>query len=50
LAQSIKTLTNDPQLAVRIGRAAKEEARNYTYDKRAEKIRDVINALAGGKT
>ncbi|MCL4475439.1 MAG: glycosyltransferase family 4 protein [Nitrospirae bacterium] len=46
LAKGIKTLMDDPELASRIARAAREDARNYTYDKRAEKILGVIKALA----
>jgi glycosyltransferase involved in cell wall biosynthesis len=46
LAKGIRTLVDDPELASRIARAAKEDARNYTYDRRAEKILDVIKDLA----
>jgi len=46
LAKGVKTLVDDPDLASRIACAAKEDARNYTYDKRAEKILGVIKALA----
>ena len=47
LARSIRMLVDEPELAARIGRAAREDAANYTYDRRAEKIRDVIRALIG---
>ncbi len=45
LANGIRMLMDDPELASRIARAAKEDARNYTYDKRAEKILNIIKAL-----
>jgi len=46
LAGAIKTLLDDPQLASRIARAAREDVQDYTYDRRAEKMLAVIKALA----
>ncbi len=48
LAKGIKMLLDDPELASRIARAAKQDARNYTYDRRAERILDIIKALPVG--
>jgi glycosyltransferase involved in cell wall biosynthesis len=49
LAKGIRTLLDDPELASKIARAAREDSRNYTYDKRAEKILHVIEAVARKK-
>ena len=45
LAAAIKKLIDNPGLAARIGNTAKEDARNYTYDKRAEKIAGLMEEL-----
>ncbi len=45
LAEGIRTLLDDPGLASQIALAAKEDARNYTYERRAEKILGVISDL-----
>lgn len=45
LAAAIKKLVDSPGLAARIGYTAKEDAKNYTYDKRAEKIIELIEEL-----
>jgi len=45
LAQAIKKIVDDPELASRLGHTAKEDARGYTYDKRAGKIIELIEEL-----
>jgi len=45
LAAAIKKLIDNPDLAARIGQTAREDARNYTYEKRAEKIIGFIEEL-----
>lgn len=46
LAAAIRTLLEDPALAAKIARAAREDVQDYTYDKRAEKMLAVMKALA----
>jgi glycosyltransferase involved in cell wall biosynthesis len=45
LAAAIKKLVDSPDLAARIGYTAKEDAKDYTYDKRAGKIIELIEEL-----
>jgi glycosyltransferase involved in cell wall biosynthesis len=42
LAMTIKTLIDHPDLASRLAAAAKEDAKTFTYQKRAERIIDMI--------
>lgn len=45
LAAAIKKLVDSPGLAERIGDTAREDAKHYTYDKRAEKIIEFMDEL-----
>jgi glycosyltransferase involved in cell wall biosynthesis len=45
LALKIERLARDPGLALKLAAAAKEDAKNYTYDRRAEKIVQVVRDL-----
>jgi glycosyltransferase involved in cell wall biosynthesis len=45
LAGAIRTLLDDPELAAKIARAAREDVQDYTYDKRAEKMLTVMKVL-----
>ena len=45
LAISLKKLIDDPKLAARIAFNAREGARNYTYEKRAKRIFEVVEML-----
>jgi len=43
LAKGIKKILNNPKLSKKLSIAAKKEAENYTYKKRAERILNVLN-------
>ncbi|MEM2549403.1 MAG: glycosyltransferase, partial [Nitrososphaerota archaeon] len=45
LAEKIKRIKQDRELAAKIARNAKQESQNYTYEKRAEKLIQIIHAL-----
>ncbi len=45
LAEKIKRIKQDKELAAKIARNAKQESQNYTYEKRAEKLIQIIHAL-----
>lgn len=42
LAEAIKFLSENPQIAEKIASKAKEQAKDYTFTKRAEKIKELI--------
>ena len=45
LAGCIRELLDNPEMAATIAEAAREEVNKYTYDKRAEKIAEVIKEI-----
>jgi glycosyltransferase involved in cell wall biosynthesis len=46
LASGIKKITDNPELAKKIVSRAREEARDYTYEKRAERILEMVSRLS----
>jgi glycosyltransferase involved in cell wall biosynthesis len=49
LAQGIERALSDAELAARIGRQAREDVRQYTWEQRAEKITAFVRALGEGR-
>lgn len=46
LAMRIKELTANPELAARLASTARKKAENYTYEKRARRISDVVKTIS----
>jgi glycosyltransferase involved in cell wall biosynthesis len=49
LADGIRRVLADPEMAARIGAAAAAAAADFTWDRRAERLEAVLRAASGGQ-
>jgi glycosyltransferase involved in cell wall biosynthesis len=50
LAGGLRRVLSDPELGARLATAARAAVRDYTWDRRAERLEALLSAVAGGQS